>query len=97
MVKGIDSAFDHIKLCLVSQAEEVLKWKIGFYFQVINLLENNQAATFCHLLFQQVAYGIFRWQIRYLLLLISHPEGRQNVEDMDEWMTCDLTFFLTVI
>ena len=35
--------------------------------------QNFQAATFCHQLIQQVANGIFRWQIYYLLLLISNP------------------------
>ena len=47
--------------------------RIGFYLPVIDLLKNCQAATFCHQLFQQVANGILRWQICYLLLLISNP------------------------
>ena len=35
--------------------------------------QNSQVATFCYPPFQQVANGIFRWQICYLLLLISNP------------------------
>ena len=48
--------------------------KTGFYFPVLNLLQHCVTANFCHTLFQQVTNGIFRWQICYLLQLISNPE-----------------------
>ena len=37
-------------------------------------LQNSQIAIFFYQQFKQVANGIFRWQICYLLLLISNPE-----------------------
>ena len=40
--------------------------------------QNSQVATFCYLHFFQVANGIFRWHICYLLLLISNPDNTHS-------------------
>ena len=67
-----------MELCLVLLAEVNSLSEIGFCFTEINLITKFQAATFRYLLFQQVANGIFRWQLCYLLLLISNPGVKGN-------------------
>ena len=59
MVKGIDNAFDHMELCLVLQIVVIFKWKLVSASQKLILLHLFQWATFCYLLFKQVAN---RWQ-----------------------------------
>ena len=76
MVKGINNAFDHTELCL--------SYKQNIYFSE-NLLVlprnyfQNRVPGSNFLLPTQVANWIFRWQICYLLLLISIPVNHNKV------------------
>ena len=58
MVKGIDNAFDHVELCLVLQAEEVLKWK----------LDSTSQSLICYRIARQKLFATFffdRWQMGF--------------------------------
>ena len=57
MVKGIGNAFDQMKWCLVLPAEVILCMKWVSTSQKSVSLQKFQAATFCHLLLQQMANG----------------------------------------
>ena len=63
---------------LIHSDRRIVSVKIGLFFQEITFILDSQVAIFCYQYFKQVANGIFRWQICYLLLLISNPAHGLN-------------------
>ena len=80
MVKGIGNVFHHYEIVffLIHRDRRIVSVKTGLFFQEITFILDSQVAIFCYQYFKQVANGIFRWQICYLLLLISNPAHGLN-------------------
>ena len=59
--------------CVCSYKQKKYFSEIGLFFHEVAFITEFLGSNFCYPHFEQEANGIFRWQICFVLLLISNP------------------------